>query len=124
MGYIDGIESNVNMRPQERRERFRTFLSKVTTRKHGVIQFNLIRAMAYCGDFDFSNEAQEKFVRDFNFCTTDDCPRDVMIRVTQPVNTHAGTAYFHYIIRMPKHGDKINSMLIEDNAIHVGEVKF
>lgn len=125
MGYIDTLVENHNLHSQERRERYQTFVLKTKPRKAGgVVRIDLIRAMAFVGETNFSEEAQLKFVSDYNSFHSDELSPLIMYRTTEPVNSHRGWKHATYIVRMPKRGDEISEAKIDDGSIIVGRSRF
>lgn len=125
MGYIDTLVENHNMHPQGRREKYQTFVLKTKPRKAGgVVRIDLIRAMAFVGETNFSEEAQLKFISDYNSFHDEDLHPLIMYRTIEPVNSHRGWKHATYIVRLPDRGDKIREAKIDDGSIVLGDSRF
>lgn len=125
MGYIDQLVKNHTMHSQDRRVKYQTFVLKTKPRKAGgVVRIDLIRAMAFVGETNFSEAAQLKFISDYNSFHCDDLHPLVMYRTTEPANSHRGWKHSTYIIRLPDRGDKIREAKIDDDSIVVGDSRF
>lgn len=125
MGYIDQLVSNHNLSPQERRQKYSTFVAKTAPKKSGdVVRIDLIRAMAFVGETNFSEEAQLKFVSDYNSSLSYEEHPCFMYRTIEGEYAHRNCRHVTYIVRLPKRGDKISEALIDDGSIIVGGSKF
>lgn len=125
MGYIDEVVKNHTMHSQERREKYQTFLAKTRPRKSGdVVRIDLIRAMAFVGETNFSEEAQIEFIKRYNYLDEDEMSPCAMVRYTEHADTHRGSKHVTYIMRMPKRGSKISEAKIDDGSIIVGGSTF
>lgn len=119
MGYIDRLIELDRMTPAEQRRRFKKFYNDTRPRgENNIVRINILRAMAFAGETNFSDEAQQCFIDDYNVMQDADENPCAMIRIT---GEFGGKETL--IVRLPARGTLIAEAKIEDDSIYMGHAE-